>query len=57
MDAYDFGRVLSPLLLLLALFACSSRSWIVLLPLAMVVPRVGLQMSAQVVKVARGLFG
>jgi hypothetical protein len=56
-EAYSFGRVLSPLLVLIALFACQSRWWITLLPLAMIVPRIGLQMGGQVVKVAHGLFG
>ena len=55
-EAYSFGRVLSPLLVLIALFACRPRSWIALLPLAMIVPRIGLQMGGQVVKVAQGLF-
>jgi hypothetical protein len=55
-EAYSFGRVLSPLLVLIALFACQSRSWIALLPLAMIVPRISLQMGGQIVKVAQGLF-
>jgi hypothetical protein len=55
-DAYAFGRVLSPLLVLIALFACWSRSWILLLPLAMVAPRVCLQIGGQVIMVARRMF-
>ena len=55
-EAYSFGRVLSPLLVLLALFACWSRSWVALLPLAMVAPRAALEIGGQIVRIARGLL-
>jgi hypothetical protein len=56
MEAYAFGRILSPLLLLLALFAVRSRSWVPLLPLVMIFPRVVFEMGGQVIRVVRGLF-
>jgi len=55
-EAYAFGRIFSPLLLLLALFGCCSRSWIALLPAAMVVPRVCIELGGQIVNIARRLF-
>ena len=55
-EAYAFGRVFSPLLAILALRSCSAPSWVPILPLAMIVPRIGLQLGGQIVKVARGLF-
>jgi hypothetical protein len=56
-EAYAFGRVFSPLLVLIALGVCPSRSWIPLAPVAMIFPRVGFQIEVQVLRVARGLFG
>jgi len=56
-EVYAFGRVFSPLLVLIALRVCPSRSWILLAPVAMNIPRVGLQVGGQVLRVARGLFG
>jgi len=55
-EAYAFGRILSPLLVVLALFAVQSRSWVPLLPLIMISPRVIFQMGGQFIKVAHGLF-
>ncbi len=55
-EAYAFARILSPLLVLIALFGVASRSWIPLLPLAMVIPRVGFEIGGQVIKVLHGLF-
>jgi len=55
-EAYAFGRILTPLLVMLALFGVWSRSWITLLPLVMIVPRVIFEMGGQFIKVARGLF-
>ena len=55
-EAYAFGRVFSPLLALIALRRCSSGSWAPVWPLAMVVPRIVLQLGGQIVKIAQGLF-
>jgi hypothetical protein len=55
-EAYAFGRILTPLLVMLALFAVQSRSWSTSLPLVMIVPRVIFEMGGQFIKVARGLF-
>jgi hypothetical protein len=52
-EAYAFGRTLSPLLLLLALHGLANRSWMSGLPLAMVTPRVLIQMAPQVFGVLR----
>jgi len=56
-EVYAFDRVFSPLLVLIALQVCPSRSWILLAPVAMSIPRVGLQIGRQALRVARGLFG
>ncbi len=55
-EAYAFGRILTPLLVMLALFAVWSRSWITFSPLVMIVPRVVFEMGGQFIKVARGLI-
>ena len=55
-EAYAFGRILTPLLVMLALFAVSSRSWLALLPLVMIVPRVIFEMGGQFIKVDTWTF-
>ena len=55
-EAYAFARVFSPLLVLLALYRCTRRSWVPLLPLAMTFPRVGMQLGGQVIRVVHGIF-
>ena len=57
LEAFDYGRILSPLLVFLALGALDRPSWTSLAPLAMVLPRFGLQMLSQVFGVLRGLAG
>jgi len=52
---YDYGRLLSPLLIFLALQGVRSRKWIWLAPLAMVIPRIAIQLAPQFIGVARGL--
>ncbi len=54
--AYAFGRAFSPLLVLLAMAGFASRSWWMAAPLAMVFPRVALQLGGQALGVLRGLF-
>lgn len=56
-SVYSFGRTLTPLLLLVALSGRAAQSRAALLPLAMVTPRVLLQLGPQVVGIARGLLG
>lgn len=51
-DTYAFGRVLSPLLVLLALQACTARSWVRALPLALIDPRIGLALAYKLYQVA-----
>jgi hypothetical protein len=55
-ETYDYARILSPLLLLLALRALEFADWTWGLPLLMVLPRMGLQMGSQVYRVARGIL-
>jgi hypothetical protein len=54
-EAYAFGRVAAPLLLLLALVAVRDRWWWGLAPVAMVLPRVLWQLAPQFKAVLRGL--
>ena len=56
-EAYAFGRVLSPLLLLLALAAVPRRLWTMALPLLLVVPRVALQFAAPTYHAVRAMLG
>lgn len=57
LEAYDYGRILTPLLLFEALDAAASYQWIGVAPLCMVLPRIGMQLSSQVLGVAQGLAG
>ena len=51
LEAYDCGRILSPLLVLLALEPLASFEWLPLAPLCMVLPRCALQLAPQVLGV------
>jgi hypothetical protein len=55
-EVYAFGRTLSPLLVLLAIWGLPKRSWIHVLPLALVVPRTLIQLGPQAVGVLRGVL-
>ena len=55
-DAFAFSRVVSPLVVLVALSAYPARSWIRFLPLALIDPRIGLQLSYRLFLVAKALF-
>jgi hypothetical protein len=55
-DCYATARIMSPLLLFLLLRSLSGEEKLGRLPLAMVVPRVWLQITPQVAGVLRGLF-
>lgn len=55
-DVFAFGRVLSPLLMLIALQAFPSRAWARVLPLALVDARISLQLGYKLFQVARALF-
>ena len=55
-DAYSYGRVVSPLLLLLAMEGIRTKSHILVLPLLMVTVRVVLQLAPQAWGIARGIF-
>lgn len=50
-DAFAFGRVFSPLVVLIALQSFSARSWWTLLPLALIDPRIGLQLGYKLFQV------
>ncbi len=55
-DVFAFGRVLSPLLMLIALQAFPSRAWARVLPLALVDPRISLQLGYKLFQVVRALL-
>jgi hypothetical protein len=55
-EVYAFGRTLTPLVLLLALYGLPKRNWIALLPLALIVPRTAIQFAPQAAGVLRGLL-
>lgn len=54
-EAFAFGRVFSPLLLLLAMKGLETRRKVLALPLALVTLRVGAQFGSQVIGVVLGL--
>jgi hypothetical protein len=54
---FSYGRVFSPLLVLLGLRALAGRNPALALPLLLVLPRVLLQLGSQVLGVARGIAG
>ena len=55
-EVYAFGRTLSPLLVLLALYGVSKRQWIGLLPLLLIVPRTAIQLAPQAIGIFRKIF-
>jgi hypothetical protein len=55
-EVYAFGRSLTPLLLLLALSGLARRSLVTLVPIVLVVLRIGLQYGPQLAGVVRGLL-
>lgn len=55
-EPYSFSRVLSPVFVLLALDGLAFKQRWALLPLAMVVPRVGLHFGRQILNVMQGLL-
>lgn len=55
-DVFAFGRVFSPLLLLIGLQRFLTRSWWTVLPVALVDPRIGLQLGYKVFQIGRALF-
>ena len=54
-QAYGHARVLSALFVLLALRSLERRTWSDLAPILLILPRIGLQVYAQVAVVVRGL--
>jgi len=55
-DAFAFGRVFSPLLVLLLLESCAARSWVRALPAALIDLRIGLVLGSLIVKVVTAVF-
>jgi hypothetical protein len=55
-DANAFGRVLTPLLLLTAMFHAGRRPWLAFMPMFLVDTRLSLDLWSQVAGVARGIF-
>ena len=56
-NAYDIGRCFSPLLLLLAAAAAAGRRPALLLPTAMILPRIAIQFAPQLLGIGRWLKG
>jgi hypothetical protein len=54
-DAFAYGRIFSPLMALIALEGCSTGWRWSLLPVALLDPRIGLQLAYQLFKVAQAL--
>lgn len=50
-SVYDYGRVYSPALLFLGGQSLERRSWAALLPLALILPRIGMQLGSQILGV------
>jgi len=57
LHVYDYGRIFSPLLLLLALEGIEKRRWWLTAPVLMMLPRLGMQLGRQGVGVAQGIIG
>jgi hypothetical protein len=55
-DAFAFGRVFSPLLVLVALRALAMRWCIPALPVALIAPRIGLQLAYNAYRIVQGMF-
>ncbi len=55
-EVFAFGRTLAPLLILIGLRAFPNRSLAPMLPLMLVVPRVGLQVGGKALAVVKGLL-
>jgi hypothetical protein len=53
---YGYARVLSPLFILLALRSLERRTWKDLVPLPLLMPRIGLQFGSHVLAVLRGVL-
>lgn len=56
MDAYGFGRVLTPLLLLLSLESLRERRSAMALPMLLVTPRIAVQFVALGLRVAKAML-
>jgi len=56
LEAYDYARIFSPLLLLLGLRALESAEWLWALPLAMALPRMGLLVGLHTAQAVRALL-
>jgi hypothetical protein len=54
--AYEFGRTMSPLLIMLMMLTISTREYRYLLPIALVLPRILLQYQPQVFGIVSGIF-
>jgi len=57
LEAYDYGRILTPLALLIAIDSLASRQWLGLAPVCMLLPRCGIQVGLQLLGVCKGLAG
>jgi len=56
LETYDYGRIFSPALALLALRGMETGTWSWCLPLLLILPRIALQFGSQVYGVLRGIF-
>jgi len=56
-DSYAYGRAMSPLLLWLAMLGAAWRRWLLVLPLALVVPRIAAHFATYLPGIWRGITG
>jgi hypothetical protein len=56
-DSYAYGRVMSPLLLWLAMLGAAWRRWPLALPLVLVVPRIAAHFATHLPGIWRGIIG
>ncbi len=55
-SAYATGRTMSPLLIMLGLFALKERRYFFIVPLLLILPRLALQVEAQLAGIVRGIM-
>ena len=56
-EAYAFGRLVSPILVLLAMIGLSERRWLFFVPLLAFVPRVSAQLATHLPGTLKGMLG
>lgn len=55
-EEVDYARILSPLLIFLAILSFKRFSWFNLAPLLMLLPRLGMEVGSEALGVAKGIL-